>query len=95
MKAFSTKLTIETMIDADQRGPEAVHAPAEVEQSASQEVSNSISALITIRNSPRVSITTHAVTRVKIGFTIAFTTPKINATTSRVRTLRPWSARSG
>ena len=31
----------------------------------------------------------HPVTRVKIGFTMAFTTPKINATISRVTTLRP------
>ena len=57
-------------------------------------MSSSISALITIRNRPRVSSTTHAVTRVKIGFTIAFTMPKIRATTSSVSTFRPVRWRS-
>ena len=52
MKAFSTKLTIETMIDPSS----AVQKPSTLQPrsnwSDSQEVSHSISALITIRNRP-------------------------------------------
>jgi hypothetical protein len=45
-------------------------------------------ALITIKNRPRVSSMSGAVKRAKIGLMIAFSTPKMNATTNRTKTLR-------
>src|SRR4051812_2743585 len=89
MKAFSTKLTIETMIEPNSAGQNPLTLQPKSKSPDTHEVSQSIRALITIRNRPRVNTTTIAVTTVKIGFTIAFTTPKIKATISSVNTL-PW-----
>ena len=80
------KLTIETTIAP----PTAVQNPSTCQPTpsspATQEVSISIKALMTIRNSPRVSSTIGIVTIWKIGFRIALKTPKIRATTSMVST---------
>ena len=80
------KLTIEMMIGSADRRPEAVDVPAEPKTPASQEVSSSIKALMTIRNSPRVSSTIGMRDQRKIGLRIALKTPKIRATTSMVST---------
>ena len=55
---------------------------------AIHDVSRSMHALITIRKSPSVSSTMGAVTNLKIGLTMAFSTPKMSATISNARIFR-------